>query len=345
MLVRRLLPVALATLAVPMFSGCFFFDDWYDPDPYPYDPYEPPNEIPPPYNDGTLIVDASAQFGAMGDVRGYEADAVASYASYSGTYSSVRLDSLTDNYWVMSSLSFENLDLVNAPAGTYRSDPTGYYGGGTVYISMTGCSGPSYGNYTFDSTSQEVEVTIEDNADGSRSLAYRAIFQDYAGGSQVAEGSLVYRQGTVTSPPPSYGTYSITASDATQQGDMGSITTYSGPATASEGYYYGSSSSIRLDSVGADWWVMSYLSVNNFDIATAPAGTYTTTSATWDSSEPQVTVTGCSGPSYGNYTFDTSADEVEMVVSDNEDGSRNLQITARFGSQIAQASFRYTVAM
>lgn len=343
---RRIVTAALATLALPLVPGCFFFDDFFDDDYYDDDYYDTyPTEIPPAYNDGSLLVESSAQVGDMGDIRGYASDAVASQATYSPTYASVRLDSLGESWWVMSYLSFQNLDLMNAPAGTYRGSTDGYYDGSSVYISATGCSGPTYGNYTFDATSEDVEVTIVDNADGSRTLEFQASFRPYDGSAPtVAEGSFTYRQGETTTRPPSSGTFNLTATDASQEGDMGSVAGYSAPATASEGYYYGDSSSLRLDSLGEGWWVMSYVNVSNFDIANAPAGTYSTTSATYDGAAPYVSVTGCSGPSYGNYTFDAGSDEAEIVLTDNEDGSRTMQLTAAFGEQTARATFRFSVA-
>jgi hypothetical protein len=348
--------LALGGLALPLLPGCFFFD-WLDDD---YD-YGGGGDIAA-YNDGSLLVEAGAQQGDMGEISGYAADATASNATYYGSSSSVRLDSIGDDWWVMSYVNISNLDIVNAPAGTYRfSSET--YDGSQPSVSVTGCSGPSYGNYTFDTTTSDGEITITDNADGTRTLEFAANFQDYYGGgaTQLAEGSIVYRQGTppdyVDGPTyvdpgytdPGVTTQALVATDATQSGAMGEIAAYDAPATATEGYYYGNSASIRLDSVGEGWWVMSYISVNNLDLANAPAGTYEYTSETSDYTAPQVSVTGCSGPSYGNYTFDSGSEASTITITDNEDGSRTLDIVAQYQSydgtstQVATSSFRYSV--
>lgn len=342
---RRFL--VLAAVALPFYTGCFFFDGWgYDDD----DEWSGGGSIPAPYNDGTLIVQDGTQYGDMGDIRGYSSDAVASNASYYGSSSSVRLDSVGDDWWVMSYLSISGLDLVNSAPGTYRSDA---YGTSGLYLSVTGCSGPTYGDYTYDGGSQSAEVTITDNGDGSRNLTFVATFENYTTGErQLGSGSFTYRAGDVApSDPyydPGYTTQALVASDAQQDGSMGDIQSYQGPARASEGYYYGASSSVRLDSEGTGWWVMSYLSVNNLDLMNAPAGTYrTSTSSVYDGTEPQVNVTGCSGPSYGNYTVDGGSTEAEITITDNADGTRTLDLTASYNftgtPQTTHATFRYQV--
>jgi hypothetical protein len=344
MIERRVL--VLAAMAMPLVSGCFFFDaiGWGDDEPY----YTGPGEIPPAYNDGTLIVEGGIQSGDMGDIRGYEGDAVASNASYYGTSSSVRLDSLGDNWWVMSYLNISGIDIVTAEPGTYRSDDVG---GSGLYLSVTGCSGETYGNYTYDAGSTDATVTITDNGDGTRHIVFDATFENYGTGElQVGSGEFDYRAGQVAPNPyeePGYVQQAIIASDASQEGSMGDIQSYAGPARTSEGWYYGNTSSIRLDSEGSGWWVMSYLSVSNLDLATAPAGTYQTTSATYTGTEPQVNVTGCSGPSYGNYTVDGGSTDATVILSDNEDGSRNIDVTATYNftgtPQTAHSTFTFRV--
>jgi hypothetical protein len=344
---RNWTAIVLAGAMVPTLSGCFWLDDldyWGD------DYYPEPTE-PIPGGDGTILVDSSYQQGDMGDIRAFQGDATATYSSYSGTYASIRLDSVGDGWWVMSSLNVSNVDILTAPAGTYRnSAPTDVYDSTAPYVSFTGCSGPDYGNYTFDSGSSDAEITISDNADGSRTIDFTATYENYStSASQVVTGSIVYRQGDTTYYPtyPTYEQSTIVATDAVQNGDMGEIQGYSSTAAASEGYSYGSSASIRLDSVGSGWWAMTYLSVNNLDLATAPEGTYTSISTVYNEGEPQINVTACSGPSQGNYTYDSGADQVELQITDNADGTRNLQVTARLNyngsTQVAYSSFNYTV--
>lgn len=340
--------LALASVLASMVSGCFLLPEppWSrEPSPYVYDdPYTGPrsNTVPTPYNDGTLEVVSSNQIGNMGEVSGYTADAVASNASYYGTGASLRLDSIGDNYWVMSYLSIGNLDIINAEPGTYRAT-SAVYDGTEPQLSVIGCSGPTYGNYTFDAGSRETEITISDNEDGSRNLEFRAIF-DFGSATQEARGTVVYRPGTVAQPQTER---PFAAIDASQDGSMGEIRAFSGQATGSSGTYLGTSAWIRLDSVGTDWWVMSNIDVANLDLQTAPAGTYRSTSATYDPDAPAIHVTGCSGPSYGNYTFDAGSDEAEMTIADNADGSRTVEVTALFSwggaSQQSTARFTYLI--
>jgi hypothetical protein len=285
----------------------------------------------------------------MGTVQDFADEAVASNASYYGTGASVRLDSVgtgsaTGSWWVMSYVTISNLDIVNAEPGTYRT-VSATYDGTTPYVSVTGCSGPSYGNYTFDGPAEQTEITITENEDGSRTLDFHAVFAAYDGTTQAVDGTINYRQGDVV-PPPTYAATPIVATDLSQEGDMGNVTGYAGTATVS-GEYYGASSYFRLDSVGEGWWVMSAINVANLDLRDAPAGTYRTVSGVYSETEPSVSTTGCSGPSYGNYTFDSGAQETEITITDNEDGSRNLEVVAMFsygsGTQVARSRLRYTI--
>lgn len=351
---RTVFVLALGSLALP---GCFLFDDDYDD--YYYDPGEPVAST-----DGSLTVEASAQSGDMGEIRAYAGDAVASQASYYGTSTSLRLDSLGDNWWVMSYVNIYNLDIVNAPAGTYTYT-SATSDGTTPEVSVMGCSGPEYNNYTFDQTTSDAEVTIVDNADGTRTLEWRARFEDYAGGSQLAEGTIVYRQGTGTvdgtgdvAPPPSTdlpttpdtpsAPATITAIEASQEGAMGDVATFSGSATIVEASFQGTTSSLRLESTGEGWWVMSSIDIGGLDLASAPAGGYSFDAATYDGTTPELRVTGISGPSAGDYTFNAGAQQAEMEITDNADGTRTLAVTAHFTAydgtaQTASASVRYAV--
>ncbi len=298
--------------------------------------------VPEPYNDGTLMILSGLQVGDMGNITDYAGDAVASNATYYGSGSSFRLDSLGDDWWVMSYLSISNLDLVNAAPGTYRAT-SGVYDEAAPQVSVTGCSGPTYGNYTYDAGAQDTEIIITDNGDGTRTLDWTARF-DFGGTIQDASGTIVYRQGDVA-PPTTTTELPIIASDASQSGSMGNITSYEGSADVSTGYYMGRSSSLRLDSVGDDWWVMMYLYVDNLDLREVPAGTYRYISGVATEGEPTIGVTGCSGPSYGNYTFDSGSQDAEIVITDNEDGSRTLDVTAlyTYGAASQTAHARMTI--
>lgn len=340
---RTTVVIALAVLAA---TGCARepapdltgWEEWERP---------PEGEMPPPFNDGTLIVERAAQAGDMGDIRAFEAQAIASNATYAGTSASVRLDSLGDDWWVMAYVSVGNLDILAAAPGTYRTTSAAY-SETDPYLSVTGCSGPSYGNYTFDGGAQETEITITENDDGSRTLEFHAIFSRYDTGESFASaGTFVYRRGTIAQPEPVMPT-TLVVTDTFQEGAMGDIASYAAPATTTSADYYGPSAYIRLDSVGEGWWVMSGLSIGNLDLRSAPAGVYRTISGAYEEGDPALSVTGCSGPSYGNYTFDGGAQDVELTLSDNADGSRSVDLVTVFGSgetaQVSRAHFTVRIA-
>lgn len=337
---RTLWVLVLGSLALPLLPGCFFFDIFDEPGS---DPWVTESRIPEPYNDGSLLVHSSAQFGDMGRITNFSADAVVTNASYYGRGASIRLDSVGSGWWVMSALYIDNFDIVNAPAGTYRVTSQ-EWNGTDPSVSVTGCSGPSYGNWDFDESSSDVELVLADNGDGTRTLEFTV---RYNSGRQATTGSVVFEQGTYS--PPTYSNPTpIRATNVSQQGTMGQIATYASAAEVTNSYYYGSSSSIRLDSIGSDWWVMSAINIGNLDLATAAAGTYRSVVGVYDDpNDPQVSVTGCSGPSYGNYTYDAPSDETEIVLTDNADGSRSLEVTAFFTyngeRQVARARFDYVV--
>ncbi len=144
---------------------------------------------------------------------------------------------------------------------------------------------------------------------------------------------------------PSIG--SLVVSDGTQAGAMGDITDFTGVATRHDGNYYGSGASVRIDSEGAGWWVMSRLDFSG-DLATdafAP-GThrvYTNGISDDPADTTSVMVTGCSGPSYGDYTFDTQAGTVDLTVSANGASARRVDYVTNYGGQVTRGSFVYQV--
>ena len=72
--------------------------------------------------------------------------------------------------------------------GTHRTFTSGVYDGGDS-VSVTGCSGPELGNYTFDSPGNEVEITVQSLPAGMRRMDYVVRFSDGA----VTRGSFDYR--------------------------------------------------------------------------------------------------------------------------------------------------------
>lgn len=130
---------------------------------------------------------------------------------------------------------------------------------------------------------------------------------------------------------PGVVTGSLTVSNGEQSGAMGDIRGFDGAATRHSGYYDSYGANLRIDSEGSDWWVMSSINVTG-DLAGpafAPGTHRVYTSGTWDA-ENNVTVTGCSGPSYGSYTFDGGADQVTVDIVDLGDGNRRLDFTTNY---------------
>jgi hypothetical protein len=154
--------------------------------------------------------------------------------------------------------------------------------------------------------------------------------------------------------PPSedpYGrtTAALTVQNGSQSGDMGDIRGFSGAASNRGGgdYYDSTFSSIRLDSTGEGWWVMSAINISG-DLAGpafAPGTHRTFTSGVYDGDgEPSVAVVGCSGPEFGNFTFDSSGSEVEITVQSLPSGMRRMEYEVRFSDgAVTRGSFDYRI--
>ena len=120
------------------------------------------------------------------------------------------------------------------------------------------------------------------------------------------------------------GSETLTLSNGNQAGDMGLILAFDGEASRHTGYYDTYGANLRLDSEGSAW-VMSSIHVTGdlAGAAFAPGTRRTYTSSTYDG-ESNVSVTGCSGPTYGNYTYDRGADEVTVEIEDLGGGNRRM---------------------
>ena len=156
--------------------------------------------------------------------------------------------------------------------------------------------------------------------------------------------------GDWSTPTPDYGytDSAITVENGTQTGDLGSVLRFSGAARNMGGYgntYSPSYSNIRLDSVGSDWWVMSAINISG-DLAGpgfAPGTHRTFTSGVYDGGD-SVSVTGCSGPELGNYTFDSPGNEVEITVQSLPAGMRRMDYVVRFSDgAVTRGSFDYRI--
>jgi hypothetical protein len=146
-------------------------------------------------------------------------------------------------------------------------------------------------------------------------------------------------------PGPAVSTSTLALTDGEQSGAMGEIVGFDGVVSRNHGDYYGPSAYIRLDSEGLDWWVMSSLSITG-DLAGddfAPGTHRVYTSGVADPTGTNVDVLGCSGPSYGNYTFDTHAGSVEVTVSEVAPGVRHLDFVTGYGDQVTRGGFDYRV--
>lgn len=150
-------------------------------------------------SESDLVVENAQQSGEMGDIVGYSAPTFQEQGYTYDGYTNVRLDSEGDDWWVMTSISISNVDLdALEPGIVYATATSGVYEGEDPQIDVLGCSGPSFGNYTFDTHAQRAELEVEDLGDGSRRVIYRAWFDRGDGdGDQLAEGSFDYRRRTV----------------------------------------------------------------------------------------------------------------------------------------------------
>ncbi|MCC7540213.1 MAG: hypothetical protein IT379_28600 [Deltaproteobacteria bacterium] len=177
-----------------------------------------------------LLVEASTL-----RVRGVDFVASASDATYSpasppgscqtSAAASVRLDSYADGSWVMSRLRVGNLDLFEAPAGTYsaggfvfdgHTSSTEYSTRGTLYLSVRSSSGSRYGEESSsDTDASDASVILSDNDDGSRTLTFGARYRD---SGRVAAGTIVYRDTEVAPEPTAEIAPALTRTTAVQAG-------------------------------------------------------------------------------------------------------------------------------
>lgn len=184
--------ICVAVACVSMLGGCRLFPSWGSRSGSGYS------------SSGTgsttsdLIVENGHQSGDMGDIEGYSASTFQEQGYTSDGYTNVRLDSEGDGWWVMASITITNGDLDSLePDVVYATATSGVYDGESEdgpSVNVLGCSGPTFGNYTYDTTAQRSELEVQDLGDGTRRVFYRAWFQPSTGGElQLAEGSFDYR--------------------------------------------------------------------------------------------------------------------------------------------------------
>jgi hypothetical protein len=299
-------------------------------------------ELAPPPEEMPAVPGPARQHGDMGDIHDYAGDADVMLMSSTSASAVIRLDSVGDGWWVMSRLAILGLDLGTAAPGTYRTDDVG---SAPFALSVTGCSGESYGALAFEPESPDAVITLAEHADGTRTLDYDMSFP-YRGEPQVASGSFTFRPAGLVQPqdvPELAITPSVAITDATQEGSLGEIVDFRAPAIASEARYEPGYATIVLDSVGDGFWVRTHLRLARVDLATAPEGTYRT-----DLDDPNgvsVSVSGSSGPRYDDERFFSGADRSEITIRDNADGTRTIDVSADYSltgrPQSTRASFRF----
>lgn len=136
-----------------------------------------------------------------------------------------------------------------------------------------------------------------------------------------------------------YGTLPITSGRV--RGDIGAVTNFDASTDYVDSYGDSYYTSITLNATDAQGRVgMIILDVSNMDLLNVPAGTYNYSAQNVDGSE--IYVTGCS--SSDDSYYDAPAEEGTIVVQDNPDGTRDVEIDATLpndqgGTSQAQASF------
>jgi hypothetical protein len=139
-----------------------------------------PTATPARFDPSTPLAQRVMLVGEMGSETAVLSPNVATTASSVSPYSSsVRIDAedVSNRWWVMTSVSFGHSlsELAALPIGTEVSGN-----------SVMGCSGPRHGDYTFDHTTSEVLLHVEQGANPTtRLLRFWA-----AWGGQSVEGAM-----------------------------------------------------------------------------------------------------------------------------------------------------------
>jgi hypothetical protein len=204
---KKILWLSLVGVLCSSTTGCMFDylerlgdrdrDDDYYSDPYYADPYDPYADD---YSYNELNIDGGYLAGDMGNIEGFEVPTYeATGYAYGPDSSTVELHG-GEGYWVMARLNITG-DLQALDVGThlefdsasYDWDSSGSYEGDVVsYVSVTGCSGPTHGDWDWDQGSSSVVVDVGPGVtDNERVVSFQAVY-DYAGTTQVVDGSFGY---------------------------------------------------------------------------------------------------------------------------------------------------------
>ena len=139
----------------------------------------------------------------------------------------------------------------------------------------------------------------------------------------------------------SYGVLPITGGRV--RGDIGAVTNFDATTDYVDSYTDDYYSSITLTATDPQGRVgMIILDITSMDLRNAPAGTYDYSAQNIDGTE--IYVTGCSSSSSDDALYDAPAEEGVIEVTDNEDGTRGIDVEATLpngtgGTSQAQASF------
>jgi len=153
-------------------------------------------------------------------------------------------------------------------------------------------------------------------------------------------------------PPPTEPYYesNIDVKDASMVGEMGSVSDIAGPATYVDSYGDGYWANINVHSEGTRGFAMGIVNfeggLNHADLVPGATLRYSSTDYSYDGSyDPsalRVSVTGCSGPSDGDWQFDESADEVEVKVTEgSEPGYLHFEVSAHWNSRNQDATTEF----
>jgi hypothetical protein len=198
---KKILWLSLVGVLCSSTTGCMFdyierLRDRDDDVTYDTTVYEDPYS----YDETTLEIDPGYLAGSMGNYTDFTAETYETSGYTYGTDSTTVELNAGDGYWVMTRLNITG-DLKAVEPGTHLEFDSGSYEWGSgdtysgdvvSYVSVTGCSGPSHGDYTYDSGSQTVVVDVEQGATVDDRVVYFEATYDYAGETQVVDGSFGY---------------------------------------------------------------------------------------------------------------------------------------------------------
>jgi hypothetical protein len=193
-LMNKMLWLAIITMLCTTTTGCMFdyLTDWDDDDTY-YDDYEDPYA----YSEATVEIDDAYLAGDLGNYEGFVEPAYETSGNTYGDNTTVEIHGGED-YWVMTRLeiqgSLQHRDL--APGAHLEFDNSTYgwddSGEPQLFVSVVGCSGPSHGDWDYDSTAGRVVVDVEQGPTPNDRVVHFQADYDYEGTVQVLDGSFGY---------------------------------------------------------------------------------------------------------------------------------------------------------